>query len=50
MMEALACRDGLQFAVQQGALPVIRETDNQVLVSLWMSQKNSEIRGDLGFS
>ena len=43
--EALACRDGVQFAIDRGVQRLILETDCQVLVNLWKhpSRHNSEV-------
>jgi ribonuclease HI len=44
--EALACRDGLQYARNRGTSKIILESDCQVLVSLWENhaRQRSEIQ------
>jgi ribonuclease HI len=39
-MEALACRDGVQFAREQGVQRVQLETDCQVMANLWVQGGN----------
>lgn len=36
--EALACRDGMQFALDRGMTRLLMETDCQVLVQLWSNR------------
>jgi hypothetical protein len=46
MLEALACRDGMQLALQNGARRVAIETDCLQLINLW--KKKDVQRSNLG--